>query len=237
MQSGWVTSAAVTVLALAGGPMQSQSVIGQMPMTQAQQAPWQAIGQITYGAPTGGAICTATLVAADLVLTAGHCVSVNGVPMLASSIQFAAGWRAGSSSAVRHGVKIILAAPPPGKAPGMMQDVALMVLDAPIDAKLIRPLSLAPQDQLAEHYRFIGYRRDAPEIVQHHDTCALAAAQPGVLVLTCPVVSGNSGAPVLVQRQGEWQVAAVMVAQSNGGDVRSFAVIPDDNLRARIALP
>ncbi len=54
-----------------------------------------AVGRISYGDTLvpGAAICTGVLVAADLVLTAGHCV--RGAADDPSSIRFEAGWRNG----------------------------------------------------------------------------------------------------------------------------------------------
>ncbi len=54
-----------------------------------------AVGRISYGDTLvpGAAICTGVLVAADLVLTAAHCV--RGAADDPSSIRFEAGWRNG----------------------------------------------------------------------------------------------------------------------------------------------
>lgn len=229
---------------LAGAlPTLVQASTADRPLSVAEQSKWGAIGQLTYGGKSevgkvgvsepGAAICTGTLVAADLVLTAGHCVAVNGVPMKAGDIQFAAGWRDGVSFAVRHGRGIVVAQPTAGQPRQMSQDVALLLLDAPIGPEIVRPLPLSRQDLFAESYSFIGYRRDAPAFAQYSDICNLTGIEPGILRLSCPVVSGNSGAPVLKWRHGAWQVAAVMVAR--GSDTLSYAVIPGDDLRAVIA--
>ena len=213
-------------------PPMAQISPWDQPLSEAEQTPWAAIGQITYGGPPGGAICTGALVAADLVLTAGHCMAVHGVAMQPSTIEFAAGWRAGASVAIRHGQEIILAEPSTGQPKSLSQDVALIVLDTPIEAGVIQPLPLSRQDLLSETYNLIGYSRDAPDIIRRNESCALAGTQPGVLQLGCAAVSGNSGAPVLAQRRGVWQIAAVMVAASGA---QSYAVIPGDDLRAAIA--
>lgn len=223
----------MAVLVAGACPGDAGDAEGQQPMTVQEQSVWGAVGQITYGGPKGSAICTGTLVAANLVLTAGHCVAHGGVPMRAGDIQFSAGWRTGESLAIRRGSAIILAAPQGGVAKTLAQDVALIVLDEPISAEEITPMELSDQGMLSEIYGFVGYRRDAPDVLQREMACPLVGVTPGILRLGCEVVSGNSGAPVLQQRGGKWQVAAVMVARA--GDALSVAVIPGDDLRVRIA--
>jgi hypothetical protein len=90
---------------------------------------------------------------------------------------------------------------------------------------------------------FAAFRRDAPDAPAPLAPClrlalpAAAAGDPGgaLVPLDCPVVSGNSGAPVLARgAAGGWQVAAVMVA-GGGGGARAWAVRVPADLRARIA--
>ena len=238
MRYNLVISALATILAAGASGLPAQSLQGAQPMTEADQSAWPAIGEITYGGAPGSAICTGTLVAPYLVLTAGHCVAVDGVPMQAATIHFAANWRDGKSKALRRGAEILLAQPSAGQPRTLSQDVALVVLDAPIDSVEVPPLPLSRQDLFSEDYSFIGYRRDAPSVPVRNDDCPLVGTKPGEMLLSCSVVSGNSGATVLTQRHGVWQIAGVMVAQAGGdGPVKSFAVIPGDDLRARIAQP
>lgn len=218
---------------MGAGSLDAQTTATVRPLSAIEQSQWGAIGQISYGGATGEAICTGILVAPDLVLTAGHCVAIDSVPMQASIIQFAAGWRDGASLALRHGKAVILAQPDIGQPPPLAQDVALLVLDAPIGGEVTAPLPLSPQVQSMQNYSVIGYRRDAPEVAMLNNTCPLLATKPGVLRLGCPVVSGNSGAPLLVWQQNSWYVAAVIVAR--GGYTQAYAAIPGDELRAVIA--
>ena len=57
----------------------------------------------------------------------------------------------------------------------------------------------------------------------------------GLLGLDGPVVSGNSGAPLLQAGGAGWQIVAVMVA-SGRGPVQSWAVLPPEALLAQIPL-
>ena len=199
------------------------------PLPLEDQADWSAVGMLYFGARLSGAICTGTLVAPDLVLTAGHCV---GKGDDAAALTFAAGWRQGQAVAMRRARAVVLAQKNGG---GLADDLALVVLDAAIPLQLIAPLPLLAADDLATSYVFMGYRRDAPEVVWRRDDCGLVGVQTRVLDLNCPAISGNSGGPLLVWQDGHWQIAAVMVARArDGGQARSYAAIPGDDLRARM---
>ncbi len=237
------------------GVMAAAAVLLAAVAGQAQEAPG-AVGRISYGeAPAvGAAICTGVLVAPDLVLTAGHCV--RGAQDAPATVRFAAGFADGRSLALRRGAEVILSGGGGGKervaedgageesvAAGLVHDVALLRLDAPVAADLVLALPLAapapprgPADlQAPDRFSLIAYRRDAPGLPQRRDDCTLLATEPGLLALSCPVVSGNSGAPLLAWDGTRWRVAAVMVAASSGSAVQSFATLIPPDLRARIA--
>jgi protease YdgD len=191
-----------------------------------------AVGRISYGASPepGAAICTGVLVAADLVLTAAHCV--RGAVETPGTIRFEAGWSAGGLSGQRQGAAVILAgeAAAQGLA-GLEEDVALVVLDAPLPPGDFPPLRLSVPGP--GPFTLIGFDRSAPNLPRA-GLCRPLAKPPGLMALDCPVVSGNSGAPLL-QRDGEdWRVVAVMVASAQGWPVRSWAVLPPAPLRLRI---
>lgn len=185
-----------------------------------QESP-TAVGRISYGIAfqPGAAICTGALVASDLVLTAAHCVrSFVSNP---SAIRFDAGLNKGQVIENRRGAKVVLPETPAEASDPISSDAALVVLDEPIPADRVTPLAVA--DPESEYFTMVAYRRDSPEIPYRTDMCDVLAAEQGRLALTCPVVSGNSGAPLLHWNGAYWEVTAIMVA-SDIGPARSWAI-------------
>ena len=199
----------------------------------AQDAPL-AVGQISYGETLvpGAAICTGALVMPDLVLTAGHCLrGSQGAP---ASVRFAAGFADGRSPTVRQGAEVILSGAKVSK--DRANDVALLRLQMPIAIDLVAALPVADLAlaRWVDGFTLIAYRRDAPDLSLRRDDCTLLTTLPGILALSCPVVSGNSGAPVLAWDGTDWQIVAVIVASSSGSAVQSLAATIPPDLLARI---
>lgn len=193
-----------------------------------------AIGRISYGAALepGAAICTGVLVAPDLVLTAAHCV--RDAADTPETIHFDAGWSEGGASGQRQGAEVILSgeAGEAGLA-GLVADVALVVLATALPPDEFPPLPLGePGDG---PFTLIGFARSAPDQPQNRIQCGPLAKPPGLLGLDCPVVSGNSGAPLLQHDGDGWRVVAIMVASAKGEPVRSWAVLPSAAQQLRIA--
>jgi protease YdgD len=190
-----------------------------------------AIGRISSGPMVlpGAAICTGTLVAPDLVLTAGHCLGAEDP----GAVRFAVGLDATGARALRRGREVLRAQGPsqPGAA-GLAGDLALLRLDRPVPAAVAAPLGMA--EVVSETPPGVattaGYRRDAPGAAPEPWLCAIRLREGGILGLGCPAVSGNSGAPLMQRGEdGDWRVVAVMVAavpEGQGGRVRSVAAVP-----------
>ena len=79
--------AALAVMAAVAGPSQAGS---RLMLPEAQQAEWLAVGRLNV---SGQGYCTATLIAPDMVMTAGHCVvdRRTGRPVEAANIRWEKG--------------------------------------------------------------------------------------------------------------------------------------------------
>lgn len=188
---------------------------------------WRAVGLLEIGR-TG--TCTATLIEADLVLTAAHClVDDQGEPFAPETITFRAGFQHGQQAARVTGIAIAV---PPAYDPqgdrvtnGFAVDVGLMRLSYPILSTRVQPFRvvefLSTDDELAAVSYGQG-RNDAPSL---QASCQMLGQQRGIVMMDCAATFGSSGAPIFVMRNGGPKIASVLtgVAQ-NGTQMHSIAV-------------
>ncbi len=190
---------------------------------------WLAVGRLNVGENT---FCTATLIAPDRVLTAAHCLfeASSGRRVNTGDIEFLAGWRIGRAEAIR-GVRRVAIAPGfrmrSGQALSQVaNDLAVLELDRPIRLTGLQPLPLASGSPAAgSAVAVVSYARDRAEAPSLQDRCTVMdRRRDGVLVMSCSIDFGASGAPVFSLDGGVPRVVSVISAMAETANGHSMAL-------------
>ena len=178
---------------------------------------WNAVGRINLG---GRGFCTGALIAPDLVLTAGHCLydKETGARIDTAQIEFLAGWRNGRAEAYRH-ARLAIAHPDfvyggTEKLDRVTHDLALIALDQPIRLPSVQPFATGAAPGMGDAVGVVSYGRDRAEAPSLQEMCSVLARKPGLLVLSCDVDFGSSGAPVFAMQDGVPRVVSVVSAKA-----------------------
>ncbi len=178
---------------------------------------WEAVGRLNFG---DRGFCTGALIEPNLVLTAAHCMfdKETGARMDEAQIEFLAGWRNGRAAAYR-GVRRAVVHPDyvfggADRLDRVAFDLALLELDQPIRLPSITPFETDASPVKGDKVEVVSYAMDRSEAPSLQEVCFVLGNQPGVVVLTCSVDFGSSGAPIFVVRDGVARVASVVSAKA-----------------------
>ncbi|WP_297770619.1 trypsin-like serine protease [uncultured Roseovarius sp.] len=204
------------MLGLAGAAAAQDSRLERLDMgDEARQ--WEAVGRLELG---GRGFCTGSLVAPDLVLTAAHCLfdKSTGARVDPARIEFMAGWRNGRAAAYRS-IRRAVTHPDYDfetdvTADRVRNDVALLELHHPINNTRITPFETDERPRKGQKIGVVSYAKDRSEAPSLQNICEVLARQSGVLVMSCDVNFGSSGAPVFSFEGGVPRIVSVISAMA-----------------------
>ncbi|MBI1170981.1 trypsin-like serine protease [bacterium] len=211
------------ILMLASPVLADQSPLVKL-QTLNDSRGWEAVGKLMLGER---GFCTGALIAPQLVLTAAHCLydKETGARMNPSDIKFLAGWRNGRAAAYR-GVRQAVTHPDyvyreDGSIDRVADDVALIELDQPILLPSIHPFAVGAAPQAGDVVGVVSYAQDRADNPSLQQQCNVMNKQTDILVMTCDVDFGSSGAPVFQMLNGVPQIVSVVSAKAevDGGRV------------------
>lgn len=219
--------------AIAAGGASAQEGLRQLHSADATQA-WQAVGRLDI---EGHGFCTATLIAPDQALTAGHCLfdKTTGARLPTERIEFRVGWRDGRARAYRRVRRVALH---PNYDHGtdldatkVRNDLALLQLDHALRLPQMTLFETAQVPRRGAAVAVVSYaegRENAPAL---QPDCSILSRTQGVLATNCAVDFGASGAPVFDLSGPSPVIVSVISAKGEAGvNPVSLGAFADDQL-------
>lgn len=226
-------------LFMLAGAAQAQDAALTSLQTGEEARGWEGVGRLDID---GKGFCTAALIAPDLVLTAAHCMfdRDTGLAIDPGRMQFLAGLRNGRALAYRD-VRLALTLPDyvhtgQVQAQTSRYDLALLQLTQPIRSTEITPFDVVSSDGIGAQVAVVSYAADRSEAPSLQQVCGVLGQQDGVIVMSCDVDFGSSGAPVFSMQNGVPRIVSVVSAKADlDGDRVALGTNLDEPLAALYA--
>lgn len=211
-------------------------------LSKEQSHAWRGVGRVNVAGVKRRSMCTGTLIAPDLVLTAAHCLTHprTGRAFPAGNVHFVAGWHKGESTG--HSKATALAIHPgwtgakARRLEDLETDLALIRLATPLGDAAALPFGIDRPPLPGDPLTLISYRRDRAHALTRQGDCPYRSIVGQMLILDCPVTYGASGSPIFFEEAGVQRVVAVLSAMGDNGAPQAYAVRADKMIEKLMGL-
>ncbi len=163
--------------------------------------------------------CSAVLITPKVLVTAAHCVAGRKLVAEGGSfeITFRTGYYPGHRTVERNAVRLmphpLYLAAKVGKNKPMGVDMALIALEKPVPNDIARPIPIGAPLEEGERVLVASYPAGKGERARER-ICPVKMAEPTLARISCKIVPGESGAPVIRLGPSGPEIAAIVIASS-----------------------